>query len=260
MSGGSKKKASTPAADTATATPMQTVQPGMPGQINTLADQLAAGFGQQSGDVLSQLLQYYQPMSLPNYAPVAPATPAPARRSLRRQHSNQKPVASPIVRRFGPFKRHVPAWGVKRIMGIFDSIFGQQAQVPGSTQQPNALQQLLSPEVAMPMAAALLGNQGNAANFGNALSAYGTAKAQTTQKNKTMDFFRQHAPDYAAEVDAGMPLDEAWKSYTQQRYAQKQGLVSTPAAAISMIQTPASGYRRPAGARNPKLVCSGVAT
>jgi hypothetical protein len=111
-------------------------------------------------------------------------------------------------------------------MGLLDALFGQQgqqAQVPGATQQPSGLQQLFSPEVAMPVAAALLGNQGNAANFGNALGAYGQVKAQTAQKNKTMDFFRQQAPDYAAAVEAGMPLDEAWKSYTQQKYAQKQG-------------------------------------
>lgn len=115
-------------------------------------------------------------------------------------------------------------------MGLLDSLFGQQgqqAQVPGATRQPSGLQQLFSPEVAMPVAAALLGNQGNAANFGNALGAYGQVKSQTAQKNKTMDFFRQQAPEYAQMVDAGMPLDEAWKTYTQQRYAQKgQGIVN----------------------------------
>lgn len=112
-------------------------------------------------------------------------------------------------------------------MGLLDSLFGQQAQVPGSTQQPSGLQQLFSPEVAMPVAAALLGNQGNAANFGNALGAYGQVKAQTAQKNKTMDFFRQQAPEYAQAVEAGMPLEQAWQSYTKQRYAQKgQGIVN----------------------------------
>jgi hypothetical protein len=82
------------------------------------------------------------------------------------------------------------------------------------------LQQLFSPEVAMPVAAALLGNQGNAANFGNAFAAYGQTKAQTAAKNKTMDFFRQNSPEFAAMVDAGMPMDEAWKTYTQQKYAK----------------------------------------
>jgi hypothetical protein len=76
--GGGGSKDTKPKTDTTTATPMQTVQPGMPGQISSLADQLAAGFGQQPNDVMTQLMQYYQPMSLPNYAPVpTPATPTP---------------------------------------------------------------------------------------------------------------------------------------------------------------------------------------
>jgi hypothetical protein len=77
MSGGGKKstaKTNTPAATTQ---PMQTVQPGMPGQIDALSQQLAAGFGQQPADIMTQLMQYYQPMSLPNYAPVTPTTPTP---------------------------------------------------------------------------------------------------------------------------------------------------------------------------------------
>jgi hypothetical protein len=76
--GGSKKPADTKT--TTTTQPMQTVPPGMPGQIDTLSQQLAAGFGQPQSDILAYLNQYYQPMSLPNYAPVptpAPTTPAP---------------------------------------------------------------------------------------------------------------------------------------------------------------------------------------
>lgn len=92
----------------------------------------------------------------------------------------------------------------------------------------NFLQNLLAPEVAMPVAAALMGSQGNTANLGNAFGAYGQAQSQLRQTNeqkaqlnKTMDFFRQNAPEFAAAVDAGMPLDQAWKTYTQQRYAQQ---------------------------------------
>jgi hypothetical protein len=87
MSGGgsSKKKDDK---TTPTTQPMQTVQPGMPGQIDTLSQQLAAGFGQPQGDILAYLNQYYQPMSLPNYAPVTPtpATPVPT-----------KPTPTPIT-------------------------------------------------------------------------------------------------------------------------------------------------------------------
>ncbi len=73
--GGSSKKNDTPKTETPATTPMQTIQPGMPGQISTLADQLAAGFGQNPADILAQLQQYYQPMSIPNYAPGATVTP-----------------------------------------------------------------------------------------------------------------------------------------------------------------------------------------
>lgn len=108
-------------------------------------------------------------------------------------------------------------------MGLLDALFGQQAQVPGATQQPTGLQQLFQPQTAMPMAAALLGGQGDAKNFGNAFAAYGQTKAQTAAQNRTMDYFNKNAPEYAQMVAAGMPVEEAWKTYTQQKYAQKQG-------------------------------------
>jgi hypothetical protein len=139
-------------------------------------------------------------------------------------------------------------------MGLLDALFGTQAQVPGATQQPSGLQQLFSPEVAMPVAAALLGNQGNAANFGNAFAAYGQTKAQTAAKNKTMDFFRQNAPEYASMVDAGLPLDEAWKSYTHQKYAQKgQGIINAgsgnlyDSATGKWLSAPGGGVQSKAG-------------
>lgn len=96
MSGGSKKS-DTKKTETPTTQPVQTIQPGMPGQISTLADQLAAGFGQQPADIMAQLQQYYQPMSLPNYAPVTPTptpTPAPV-----------TPTPRPIT------KPKMPVWG-----------------------------------------------------------------------------------------------------------------------------------------------------
>jgi hypothetical protein len=113
---------------------------------------------------------------------------------------------------------------------------------------------LFSPDVAMPVAAALLGNQGNAANFGNAFAAYGQTKAQTAAKNKTMDFFRQNAPEYASMVDAGLPLDEAWKSYTHQKYAQKgQGIINAgsgnlyDSATGKWLSAPGGGVQSKAG-------------
>lgn len=60
--------------------PMDTVQPAMPGQLDALSQQLASGYGQAPGDLMANLMQYYAPMSLPDYSPQpAPApTPKPA--------------------------------------------------------------------------------------------------------------------------------------------------------------------------------------
>jgi len=100
--------------------------------------------------------------------------------------------------------------------------FGGQAQVPQQAQPQGGgfLQQLLAPENAMPIAAALMGQQGNGQNFANAFSAYGQTAAQTAGRNRTLDFFRKNAPEYAEMVQAGMPVNEAWQTYTQQRYAK----------------------------------------
>lgn len=69
-SGGSKDK-------NPTVMPMDTVQPAMPGQLDALSQQLAAGYGQAPGDIMANLMQYYAPMSLPDYSPQpAPTTPA----------------------------------------------------------------------------------------------------------------------------------------------------------------------------------------
>ncbi len=102
------------------------------------------------------------------------------------------------------------------------------------------LQQLLAPENAMPIAAALMGQNGNMGNVSNAFSAYGQTAAQTAGKNKTLDFFRKNAPEYAEMVDAGMPLNEAWQTYTQQRYAktpQGQGFINAGAGNLFNTET-----------------------
>lgn len=75
--GGSSKSAA-PAATTPAATtrPTTTVPAAMPGQLDALSAQLAAGFGQSQPDILALLNQYYQPMQLPDYSPQpAPTTP-----------------------------------------------------------------------------------------------------------------------------------------------------------------------------------------
>jgi hypothetical protein len=139
-------------------------------------------------------------------------------------------------------------------MGLLDALFGTQAQAPGATQQPTGLQQLFQPETAMPIAAALLGNQGDAANFGNAFAAYGQTRAQTASKNKTMDYFRANAPEFAAMVDSGLPIDEAWKTYTHQKYAQKgQGIINAGSGNLydsstgKWLSAPGGGVQSKAG-------------
>jgi hypothetical protein len=70
-SGGSKKDKNP------TVMPMDTVQPAMPGQLDAISQQLSAGYGQPPADIMSNLMQYYAPMSLPDYSPQpTPTTPA----------------------------------------------------------------------------------------------------------------------------------------------------------------------------------------
>ena len=52
-----------------------TVPGAMPGQLDALSAQLAAGYGQSQPDILALLNQYYQPMQLPDYSPQPAATP-----------------------------------------------------------------------------------------------------------------------------------------------------------------------------------------
>lgn len=108
-------------------------------------------------------------------------------------------------------------------MSLLD-FFRPQAQAPGAMSQPSGLGRLLAPEVALPLAAGLLSNQGNMGNlalgFGLAAPALQQQKqlqAQTAERNRTVDFFRQNAPEYAAMIEGGMPVGEAWGAYTRQK-------------------------------------------
>lgn len=117
--------------------------------------------------------------------------------------------------------------------GLLEFLMPRQSQDPWSGMRQTGpmgggmgdgfLSQLLAPEVALPMAAQLLGNQGNAANFGNAFGAAGQAigeqkklKAQTRERNQTLEYLRKNRPDLADMVDAGMPVSEAWGALTAQ--------------------------------------------
>jgi hypothetical protein len=103
-------------------------------------------------------------------------------------------------------------------MGLLDMLGGNRAQMPG--QSRGGFGQLLAPEVALPMAAALMGNQGNMQNFGNAFGQGGQALAQTRDKNSTYQWLQQNAPEYAQLMDGGMDGQSALALYARQRYAQ----------------------------------------
>lgn len=77
--GGSSKKPTDPAATPAASQqPMMTVQPAMPGQLEAIAQQLGAGFGQPAPDMLDYIRQFHRPMQVPDYSPRPATTPAPA--------------------------------------------------------------------------------------------------------------------------------------------------------------------------------------
>ena len=104
----------------------------------------------------------------------------------------------------------------------------KQARMPGTSGQQSPFQNLLDPQVALPMAAALMGGQGNQQNFANAFGAAGPGIANQTQqrqqmqqRNRTLEFLRQNSPEMAQAVDSGMPVSAAWQHYLKQREAQK---------------------------------------
>jgi hypothetical protein len=145
-------------------------------------------------------------------------------------------------------------------MSLLDFLRPQGAQAPGSMSQPrqSGLSLLLgSPEARMAMAGQLMGNQGNAANFGNAMTAGALGigrqrelQAQTAEKNKTYNFFKQNAPEYAAAIDAGMPVTEAWQEYNKKR-SGGQGLINAGDGNLydpgtkSWITAPAAAQKAP---------------
>jgi hypothetical protein len=105
-------------------------------------------------------------------------------------------------------------------MGLLDGLFGgaPQAQGPG---QRMGLRGLLDPEIALPAAFALMGNQGNAQNFGNAFGAMAPAISQRRDRNKTYDWLKANAPEYADLIDGGLDGKSAMELYAQNRFAEQ---------------------------------------
>lgn len=97
--------------------------------------------------------------------------------------------------------------------GLLARLLGNQAQSGfGRT-----LTDILNPQVALPMAGAMMAGRTPGAGFGDALALGGiglgklndTRKAEA-QKNKTMAFLRASHPELADMVAAGMPIKDAW--------------------------------------------------
>ncbi len=116
-------------------------------------------------------------------------------------------------------------------MSLLDFL-GGGAQMPGQMQkqaqwdQMNPLQRLLQPEIALPMAQQLLGQNGNMQNFGNALGAAGEGMAQQkikAQTNQTGNWLRQQDPRYAEMLDNGFQPAQVLEMYMEERKAQKAG-------------------------------------
>lgn len=97
-------------------------------------------------------------------------------------------------------------------MGLLDALRGGQ---------DSPLARLLAPEVAMPMASALMGGGSNMQNLGAAFGAGGQAFGQikeqkrlTAQTNKTRQFFVEKGlNEYADAIDMGLSPAEAYKAY-----------------------------------------------
>lgn len=97
-------------------------------------------------------------------------------------------------------------------MGLLDALRGGQ---------DSPLARLLAPEVAMPMASALMGGGSNMQNLGAAFGAGGQAFGQikeqkrlTAQTNKTRQFFvSKGLNEYADAIDMGLSPAEAYKAY-----------------------------------------------
>lgn len=90
---------------------------------------------------------------------------------------------------------------------------------PGQPQRgPTGLELLRDPTTALPIAGALLGGRNNRESFGNAFAMAGDARQSAMQRqrmqqqrNRSIEYLKQNRPDLAAQVDAGMPIVEAWK-------------------------------------------------
>lgn len=107
---------------------------------------------------------------------------------------------------------------------MFGNLFKQGGPFSGSGDPQGLFKnvQLIDPSIGLPMAAALIGSGNNPQAFSNALLAasYGMnqrrdRRQQEQQRNATLDYLRQNRPDLAEQVQAGLPVSEAFKMINQ---------------------------------------------
>lgn len=96
MGGSSKSAAPAATSPAATTRPTTTVPAAMPGQLDALSAQLAAGYGQSQPDILALLNQYYQPMQLPDYSPQPASTTTPATTTTTPRAATTTPASGAV--------------------------------------------------------------------------------------------------------------------------------------------------------------------
>lgn len=93
----------------------------------------------------------------------------------------------------------------------------------------SALSDFLSPEIALPMAGALMAGPTFGEGMGNALSYGGRALGAKNSENKTKAYLAANFPDLSALADAGAPTDVLWKAALLKKGIGDKGVTySTP--------------------------------
>lgn len=99
--------------------------------------------------------------------------------------------------------------------GLLQRLLGGGAPSSGGLGQ--RLQDILNPQVALPMAGAMIAGRTPAAGFGDALAlgGMGLGKLNETrkteaEKKRTIDYLTKAHPDLAQAIDMGLPVGDAW--------------------------------------------------
>ena len=113
--------------------------------------------------------------------------------------------------------------------GLLQRLLGTQAQ-SGIGQR---LTDLLNPQVALPMAGALMGGRTFQSGLGDAMAmgGFGLGKLGETRKvdaerQRTKDYLAKSHPELAQMVDMGLPIEDAWKEALTLDHPGKNSLIN----------------------------------